>query len=130
MKRLALLSMLLLAASCGRQSAFEDLKAYMASTQQSRVDPEHLADIMSKVCRGDDSIPFLKQKLTSSDDPRDAVAAYVVLTELVAQARLHPTPEGTRLAGSIQPEELASEFSQVDVSGLTGNWSDWIPLTK
>ena len=79
MKRLALLSMLLLAASCGRQSAFEDLKAYMASTQQSRVDPEHLADIMSKVCRGDDSIPFLKQKLTSSDDPRDAVAAYLNL---------------------------------------------------
>ncbi len=129
MKQIILLSALLLVAGCGRQSAFEDLKTYIASTPQSHVDAALLAGIMSKVCRGDDFVPFLKEKV-SSGDTQDSVAAYVVLTELVAQARLHPTPERKQLVERIRPAELAGEFGKVDVSNLTGQWVEWLPLTE
>ncbi len=129
MKRLIPVLAALLVAGCGSQSAFDDLKAYIASTPQSHVDAAQLAGIMSKVCRGDDFVPFLKQKL-SSGDTQDAVAAYVVLTELVAQARLHPTPDGQRLAESIRLAEIASAFRIVDTSRLNGNWKEWLTLTE
>jgi len=129
MKILAILSALFLVVGCSRQSAFDDVKTYIAATPQSHVDAEHLAGIMYRVCRGDGFVVFLKHKLTS-DDPHDAVAAYVILSELVAHARLHPTPERKQLAEEIAPADIASEFSNVDVSSLTGNWVEWLSLTE
>jgi len=125
MKKLMVLAALVLVAGCGRQSAFEDLKAYISNTPQSHVDPAHLADIMSKICREDDFVSFLKEKIRSGET-HDAVAAYVVLAELVAQARLHPTPEWQQIAERIRPADIASEFGKVDTSKLNGTWSEWL----
>jgi hypothetical protein len=129
MKTLILLSAILLVAGCGRQSAFDELKAYIDVTPQAAVDPARLAGILSKVCHGDDDIAFLKQKIPS-DNAQDAVAAYVVMTEIVAQARHHSTPELQQLAERIRPAELAVEFGKVDVSTLTGCWVEWLSKTE
>jgi len=129
MKRIGLLALLLFFVGCGRQSAFEDLKTYIAVTPQSSVDAAHLAGIMSRLCRGNGAVTFLGQKATSSD-PEDAVAAYVVLSELVAQARLNPAPWLETLAAEIQVESLASHFQQFDSSQLAGTWSEWFSLTQ
>ena len=58
------------------------------------------------------------------------VAAYVVMTEIVAQARHHSTPELQQLAERIRPAELAVEFGKVDVSTLTGCWVEWLSKTE
>jgi Tfp pilus assembly protein PilP len=129
MKTIILLSALLLVAGCGRQSAFDDLKACIDSTPQAQVEPARLAGILSKVCHGDDDVAFLKQKI-HSDNAQDAVAAYVVMTEIVAQARHHPTPELQQLAEKIRPAELAVEFSKVDASKVTGCWVEWLSKTE
>jgi hypothetical protein len=129
MKRIVLLAALFLVAGCGRKSAFEDLKTYIAATPQSGIDAAHVAGIMSRLCRGDNAVTFLEQKAKSSD-PEDAVAAYVILTELVAQARLNPAPWLETLVVEIQVEDLATHFKKFDTTPLTGTWQEWFSDTQ
>ena len=129
MKRIALLAALLLVAGCGRKSAFEDLKTYIAATPRSSIEAVHLASIMTRLCRSDDAVDFLEQK-TKSSDPEDAVAAYVVLAELVAQARLNPAPWLDTFVVEIDVEGLATHFKTFDSNQLTGTWQEWFLNTQ
>ena len=131
MKRLPALLLLLATLLCGctRTSDFNDLKNYLDRTTPGPSVGATLHKKLKSVFEPlDKGVPFLLQK-AKSDDPTDAVTAYLALVELCSAVAINPTPKGQVQVDLINPQELYENFEQFDPTILDSNWRKWFEGT-
>jgi len=124
---LPLLFLMICCTGCVQRSAFDELKTHINTSQATS--PETMLSYMERICDRRDYVQFLKAK-TESNDPRDAITAYLVLTSVVTAIRETPSPEGQEVVDRIEPEKLAAKFEKFDASMLGSNWQDCLTLTN
>jgi hypothetical protein len=75
----------------------------------------------------DKGVPFLLS-MTESANRKDAIAAYLALSELCSQVKMQPTPQGQAQVEKIKPKELFKRFDELDRMKIGGNWAVWLSM--
>ena len=128
-KTISIACLLLLILGCTREKEFNRLTAYVDSVTVEDNTGGEMAKVLLPVYEPLDSrIPYLLQK-SNSVDPREAVTAYLALTELCSQVESQPTPEGVVEAARIDPASLYKRFESFDRSTLNPHWQKWLDHT-
>lgn len=113
---------------CTQASDFRALKMYLEQTSRAEIEARVLYQKLKSVYEPlDKRIPYLVS-MTESKEPTDVVAAYVALSELCAQVRMSPTPQGNAYVERIRPKELFDRLDSFDASSLSDNWQMWFKL--